>query len=131
MNCWNSIRISEEFHRSHLFHSFSSNFQWLQWNSTGIPPEEWKDFLVDSERVRAKWFGCEFKLGFLQLICKTSLIFKLNLELPLSIILKERELYESKRVAVECRYLKIWDLLPFLICSSILILKYISAILNW
>ena len=29
-----------------------------------------------SERVRAKWFCCAFKLGSLQLICKTSLIFK-------------------------------------------------------
>ena len=66
-----------------------------------------------SERVGAKWFCCTFKLGFLQLICKTSLIFKLNLELALSVILKERELYESKYVVVECRCLKIWDLLSF------------------
>ena len=57
-------------------------------------------------------------------ICKASLIFKLNLELALSIILKQRELYESKHVAVECRCLKIWDLLSFLICSSILVLKW-------
>ena len=64
-----------------------------------------------SERVRAKWFCCAFKLGFLQLICKASLIFKSNLDL--SIILKQRELYESKHVAVECRCLKIWDLLSF------------------
>ena len=34
------------------------------------------------------------------------LIFKSNLELALSIILKQRELYESKHVAVECRCLK-------------------------
>ena len=60
-----------------------------------------------SESVRAKWFCCAFKLGFVQLICKTSLIFKSNLELALSIILKERELYESKHVVVECRCLKI------------------------
>ena len=33
-------------------------------------------------------------LGFLQLICKASLIFNSNLELALSVILKERELYE-------------------------------------
>ena len=59
------------------------------------------------ERVRAKWFCCAFKLGFLQLICKSSLIFKSNLELALSVILKQRELYESKHVAVECRCLKI------------------------
>ena len=39
-------------------------------------------------------------------MCKTSLIFKWNLELALSIILKQRELYESKHVAVECRCLK-------------------------
>ena len=45
-------------------------------------------------------------LGCLQLICKASLIFKSNFELALSIILKERELYESKHVAVECRCLK-------------------------
>ena len=77
-----------------------------------------------SERVRAKWFYCAFKLGFLQLICKASLIFKSNLGLALSIILKQRESYESKHVAVECRCLKIWDLLSFLICSSVLVLKW-------
>ena len=77
-----------------------------------------------SESVRAKWFCCAFKLGFVQLICKASLIFKSNLELALSIILKERELYKSKHVVVECRYLKICDLLYFLICSSILVLKW-------
>ena len=66
-----------------------------------------------SERVRAKWFCCAFKLGFLQLICKASLIFKSNLELALSIILKQRELYESKHISEECRCLKIWDLLSF------------------
>ena len=75
------------------------------------------------ERVRAKWFCCAFKLGFLQLICKASLIFRSNLELALSINLKQRELYESKHVLVEYRCLKIWDLLSFLICSSILVLK--------
>ena len=45
-----------------------------------------------SKNVRAKRFCCAFKLGFLQLICKTSLIFKSNLELCLSIIFKEKEL---------------------------------------
>ena len=53
-----------------------------------------------SERVRAEWFCCAFKLGFLQLTCKASLIFKSNLELALSAILKERESFESKHVAV-------------------------------
>ena len=60
-----------------------------------------------SERMRAKWFYCAFKFGFLQLICKLSLIFKSNLELALLIILKQRELYESKHVVVECQCLKI------------------------
>ena len=60
-----------------------------------------------SETVRAKLFCCAFKLGLLQLICKSFLIFKSNLELALSIILKERELHESKHVAMECRCLKI------------------------
>ena len=45
-----------------------------------------------SESVRAKGFCCAFKLGFVQLICKTSLIFMSNLELTLSIVLKERKL---------------------------------------
>ena len=43
-----------------------------------------------SERVRTKSFCCAFKLGFLQLICKASIILKSNLELALSIILKQR-----------------------------------------
>ena len=74
-----------------------------------------------SERVRTEWFCWAFKLGFLQLICKASLIFKSSLKLAFSIILKQRDLYESKHVAVECRCLKIWDFLYFLICSSILV----------
>ena len=32
-----------------------------------------------SESVSVKWFLSAFKLGFLQLICKASLIFKSNL----------------------------------------------------
>ena len=51
-----------------------------------------------SERVRGKWFCCAFKLGFLQLICKASLIFKSNLELALSIVLNQRELYKSSLI---------------------------------
>ena len=43
---------------------------------------------IYSERVRAKWLFCEFKLGFLKLISKASLISKSNLELAISIILK-------------------------------------------
>ena len=45
-----------------------------------------------SERARTKWCFRAFKLGILQLICNVSLIFKSNLELVLSIILREREL---------------------------------------
>ena len=56
--------------------------------------------------MRVKWFCCAFKLGFVQLKSKASLVFKKNLELALSIILKERELYESKHVMMECRSLK-------------------------
>ena len=66
-----------------------------------------------SKRVGGKWFCCAFKLGFLQLICKASVIFKLNLELASSISLRQRELFEPKHVAVKCRCLKIWDLLSF------------------
>ena len=52
-----------------------------------------------SGRVRAKSICCAFKLGLLQLICKTSIIFKSNLESALSIILKQRELYALKHLA--------------------------------
>ena len=76
-----------------------------------------------SESVRAKWFCCAFKLGFVQLICKASLIFKSDLDLALSINLKERKLYESKHVTVECRCLKMCNFLSFLTCSSVLVLK--------
>ena len=41
--------------------------------------------------MRAKGYFCAFKLDFFQLICKVSLTFKSNLELALSIILKQRE----------------------------------------
>ena len=43
-----------------------------------------------SESERTKLFCCAFKLDFIQLMCKASLIFKSNLELALSNILKER-----------------------------------------
>ena len=62
-------------------------------------------------------------LSFLQLICKVPLTFKSNLKLGLSIILKQWELYESKHPAVECRCLKMWDLLSLLMCSSIPVFK--------
>ena len=48
--------------------------------------ERSKGNLSYSERVRTKWFCCTFKLGFLQLIYKAPLIFKLNIELALPII---------------------------------------------
>ena len=67
------------------------------------------------------------KKKIIQQICKASLIFKSNLELSLSIILKERKLYESKYVVVECWCLRICDLLSFLIFSSIPVLKWRQA----
>ena len=76
-----------------------------------------------SKRVRHKWFCWAFKLGLFQLICKSSLIFKSKLESAWSVIFKERKLYKSKHVAVECRCLKMSDLLSILIWSSILVLK--------
>ena len=76
-----------------------------------------------SQKVRAKWFCCAFKLGFLQLICKASLI-KVEFRVSFINYFKRKRIYESKQVAVECRCLKIWDLLPFLICFSILVLKW-------
>ena len=75
--------------------------------------KEKEDREAFSERVRAKWFCCAFKLGFLQLICQVSLIVNSNLELALSIIFKQRELCETKHVVMEYTCLKIWDLLSF------------------
>ena len=86
--------------------------------------EEQKDNASYSESARANRFWCAFKVGVIQLKCKASLIFEPNLELTLSIILKRRELYEPNHVAVEYRCLKIWELLSFLICSSILVLQW-------
>ena len=78
---------------------------------------------METEAIVKGWelndFFCAFKLGFFQLICEASLIFKSNLELTLTIILKHRGLYESKHVAVECRCLKVRDFVSFLIWSSI------------
>ena len=54
-----------------------------------------------------------FKLGFLQLIWRASLIFKSNLLLALSIILKERELNKPKHVVVECRSCDLETCNPF------------------
>ena len=50
------------------------------------------------EKVRAKWFCCVFQ--FFKLILKVFLIFKSNLELAISNILKGRRLWESKYFAV-------------------------------
>ena len=95
-----------------------------KWRKTKKTNEDRKEQRGTEAIVRG-WELNDFvvHLGFLQLICKASLIFKSNLELALSIILKQRELYESKHVVVECRCLKIWDLLSFLICFSILVLN--------
>ena len=50
----------------------------------------------NSDSVRAKWFCLAFKLGFAQVMSKSSLLFQTNLELDLSTTLKQREWYESK-----------------------------------
>ena len=49
-----------------------------------------------SERVRAKWFCCAFKLGFLQLICQASLIFKSNLELARTTASTSKFIYQER-----------------------------------
>ena len=69
-----------------------------------------KETKTKTSKGNRSYSGCELNdfvvhlsQVFSQLKCKASLIFKSNLELVLSIILKQRELYESKHVAVECR----------------------------
>ena len=49
---------------------------------------------------------CTFKLGFLQLICKDSLIFKSNLKLVLSITLKERVKQSLLQVKACCKLIQ-------------------------
>ena len=78
-----------------------------------------------TEAIAKGWKINDFVEHFLQFLCKASLIFKSNLELLFE--RKERGLFESKRDVVECRCLNIWDLLSFLICSSILVLKWWQA----
>ena len=68
--------------------------------------------------IKALAKGWGFSDFVVRLICKS------YLELALSIILKEKELYDSKHIAMDCRCLKIWDLLSSFICSSILVLKW-------
>ena len=94
----------------------NENNRW-RWKEKNKDKKKLKSGASYSETERAKWFCYAFKIGFVQLICKVSLIFKSNLELVLSIILKKRELCKSKHVAVEHRFLRIWDFLSFLICS--------------
>ena len=50
-----------------------------------------------SKSLRAKWFYSTFRLGFALLICKFSFIFKSNIELALSILLKKRN-YTSQNM---------------------------------
>ena len=59
-----------------------------------------------TQAIVTVWELHDFFVGLSRLllvICKTSLISKSNLELASSITLKERELYESKDIVVECR----------------------------
>ena len=49
-----------------------------------------------SESVVTKWFSSAFKLGFLQFICKASLIFKSNLELYQ--LFQKKENYTSQSI---------------------------------
>ena len=77
-----------------------------QTNKQKTKTEKNKGDISYSEKVTAKLLCCVLKLGFLQVICQASLIFKSNLELALWIILKQRELYQSKLVAVECKNVK-------------------------
>ena len=88
------------------------------------PPEKkTKTKQSKTKQKKTKMILC-FQVRFSPINKQNFFNFISNLELTLSILLKQRELYESKHVAVECRCLKIWDLLSFLISSSILVLKW-------
>ena len=49
-----------------------------------------------SESVRAKWFHCTFKFGFVQLICKVFLIFQSNLEFRFIHYFKRKRIMQIK-----------------------------------
>ena len=77
-----------------------------------------------SERVRAKWFCFSFKLGFLQLTCKASLILKSNLELALSISIgknKKTKKFLMKLSMINC------ILLALLLLVSMVLIKCINS----
>ena len=60
--------------------------------------KEQRDDASFNKRVRVKWFFCTFKIGFLQLICKDSLVFKSNLKVALSTlsITFKKKIYTSQ-----------------------------------
>ena len=59
-----------------------------RWKRKGKNRKKQRGDASYSESVRVKWFCSAFKLNFVQLICKASLILNSNLELALSNILK-------------------------------------------
>ena len=49
-----------------------------------------------SEIVRAKWFCCALKLGFVQLICKASLIFQVDFRVSFINYFKRKRIIRVK-----------------------------------
>ena len=64
--------------------SRDKEFNWWKRNAKTRQKRTWVNRGY-KEKMRAKWFCCAFKSGFLQLICKASLIFESNFVLALSI----------------------------------------------
>ena len=61
----------------------SKNNRWKKKDNNKIHIKKQRGDGYVSESVRTKLFCCAFKLGFLQLICQASSLFKSNLELTL------------------------------------------------
>ena len=80
---WNNSEMSQRQQKMSIINvRHNENTRWKRKEKKNKDRKKQRSGASYSERVRAKWFCCAFKLGFVLLICKASLIFKSNLEWP-------------------------------------------------
>ena len=80
---WNNSEMSQRQQKMSIINvRHNENTRWNRKEKKNKDRKKQRVGASYSERVRAKWFCCAFKLGFVLLICKASLIFKSNLEWP-------------------------------------------------
>ena len=80
---WNNSEMSQRQQKMSIINvRHNENTRWKRKEKKNKDRKKQRSGASYSERVRAKCFCCVFKLGFVLLICKASLIFKSNLEWP-------------------------------------------------